>query len=421
MSDQRNLIIGLDLSPKYTQICCFNYKTLEAESLCITKDKYLIPTALGVKNYSKDWVFGEEAVLCQEKNTGIFIDRLLDRVKKEEETEIFGTYLSAITLLEKFLRKCLQVVKTYYPNNSILKIVVTVKELQDTVITGVYQALKNLGIDKDRTLVQSHAQSYQYYALSQSKELWENDIGLFDFDEIGLTYHQIKINRTEKPYVVSLLEKDYRDPLSFEMLEKYKEGENLEYIFQNIARNVLHKQIVSTIYATGIGFDSSWADNVLKDLCTGRRVFKGQNLYAKGACFAAKELTENKSLNDFIFLGKEMIPVEITTQGFLQTGVAEIVLAKAFQPWYEVDTRMDFILEELNEIPILMTNQLRKESKQYLIPLHELMNRPNRTTRIELRLKFYSQTTVVITVKDKGFGSFYPSSNRIWEETIEII
>ncbi|MDF2611095.1 MAG: hypothetical protein K0R92_2569 [Lachnospiraceae bacterium] len=420
MSDLRNLIVGLDLSKEYTQICCYNYKTLEAESLSMAKDKYLIPTALGVKNYSKDWVFGEEAVTCHEKNTGVFVDRLLERVEDAMETEIFGTSFSPVTLLEKFLRKCLQVIKTYYPGNSILRIVVTLKELQEDLIKGVYQALKNLGIDKDRALVQSYAQSYQYYALSQSKELWTGDIGLFDFDAEGLIYQQITVNRSENPYVVSLIEKSFKDTLSFDMLEKYAMGENLEYIFQNIAMNVLHKQVVSTLYATGIGFESSWADNVLKDLCIGRRVFKGQNLYAKGACYAARELTDEKSLGDFVFLGKEMITGNLTTEGYLKAGQAEIVLVRAFQPWYEVDTKVDFILEELNEIPIYITNSLTKERKKYTIDLNGLTKRPDRTTRIELRVKFYSQSTAVITVKDKGFGSFYPSSNRIWEETVEI-
>ncbi len=42
-------------------------------------------------------------------------------------------------------------------------------------------ALNRIGIGEDRYVIQLHQQSYMYYALSQKKELWLNDVALFEF------------------------------------------------------------------------------------------------------------------------------------------------------------------------------------------------------------------------------------------------
>jgi len=453
MSEQRSLIVGFDLCNDFSQISCYSHKTFEPESICMTSDqtKYLIPTILGVRNDTKDWVFGEEAISYNQAGSAVLIDGLLKRVEKSQETELFGVKFQPITLLEKYFRKCLLLLKTYYPSNSIQQLVVTVKDKveikalstvastvestlevtsesksqtgglkNEILVETVYKALENLGIDRDRALVQSHSQSYQYYALSQSKELWMNDIGLFEFDENGLTYHQITINRKVHPFIVGMVQKDFTETLSYSMLEELGDSENLEYVFDNIAKSVLYKQIISTIYITGKGFEGTWADKVIKELCIGRRVFKGQNLYTKGACYAAKEMAGEDKFNDFIFLSNEMIMSTILIPGYYDAKTVEAVIVKAATPWYEINEKLDIILDDEQEITLLIKDLIKRETVPYSIALDGLPNRPNKTTRVEVRLKFLSRTTAVITIKDKGFGDFYPSTNRIWEKEISI-
>jgi hypothetical protein len=421
-NEQRNLIVGFDLCNDYSQLSYYNYKTYEPESICadLEESRYLIPTALGVKNYSKDWVFGEEAVSCGSLGTGVLVEDLLTRLKTGEKTEIFGTEFDPVALMEKFMRKCLMLLKKKFPSNTILQIVITLKELDEKVVNGLYQALENLGIGKDRGYIQSHSHSYQYYALSQSRELWMNDIGLFDFDEKGLAYSQISINHRTRPYVVGIKEEDFSETLSYAMLEEYKNGENLEYIFGNIANSVLHKQIVSTIYATGLGFEDNWADNILKELCVGRRVFKGQNLYVKGACYGAKELAGDSRLSDYMFLSKDMIKSDIFSTGYYNGKTADVVMVKAGKPWYEINGNLDVILEDEQEIVIKLKSIISGEIKEYSISLDGFPERPDRTTRIGINIKFKDYTKAVITLKDKGFGGFYPSSGQITETEIVV-
>jgi hypothetical protein len=287
-------------------------------------------------------------------------------------------------------------------------------------VKEVYKALEGLGIRRDRASVQSHAQSFQYYALSQNKELWMNDIGLFEFDETGLNYYQITINSKAHPCVVGMIERDFSETLSYDMLEESKGIETLEYIFENIAKSVLYKQIVSTLYVTGKGFEGSWADNVLKGLCIGRRVFKGQNLYTKGACYTAIEIAGEHKFDDFIFLGNSMITSTFLIRGYYDAKIAEVVIAKAATPWFEVDEKLDLILDNEREIILVIKDVIKRETVEHKIILEGLPNRPNKTTRVEVRIHFLNKTTAIIAIKDKGFGEFYASSNRIWEKEIEL-
>ncbi|MGB8453013.1 MAG: DUF5716 family protein [Anaerocolumna sp.] len=421
MSEQRSLIVGFDLCEHDSQICCYNPKTFEAESICVTSDKtkYLIPTVLGVKERTKEWVYGEEAYNCKEAGTGVLIDGLLSKIRNgEDDAEIYGVPFKPVALLEKYLRKCLSLLKIYFPSNSILKLVVTIKESNECIRESIYQALDKLGIGKDRAFVQSHSQSYQYYALYQSKEFWINDVGLFDFDEQGLKYYQITIDRKVQPNIVGILEKDLQDIINYEALKEITDGGKLEYLFSNSAKKVLHKQLVSTVYVTGKGFEGNWADNVLKELCTGRRVFKGQNLYAKGACYAAKELSGEHKLKNFLLLGSDMIASTFFINGYYDAKPAEAVLARAAIPWYEAGEKIDLILDDIKKITIHRKDLLKHETISYSLPLDGLPNRPNKTTRVSVRIKFINKCTAVITVKDNGFGEFFPSSNRVWEKEI---
>lgn len=422
MDDEQKLLVGFDLCNDFSQIACYNCKTFEPESICETEyhDQYLIPTVLGVKIKTKDWVYGQEAVNLANQGEASFVNNLLDIIINNEVVTIFDVKFSGADLLERYLRKCLTILKKTYPTQSILKIVFTLKNPNSLLRETLHIALSHLGITEERYLIQSHTQSYLYYALNQRKELWMNDIGLFDFDESGMNYIQISINRSAHPYIVGTKHKNFEEQLDYSMVSDNANLLNVKYLFEDIIKTALHKQIISTIYMTGIGLERDWADDIIASLCSGRRVFKGQNLYVKGACYAARELTSEKKSGDFLFLTEEMIESEILTNVYCNASMMEVPLAKAGSPWYEAEKSFDIILDDEQEIEIITRNILAGNETRQMIALEGIINYPNKTTRVQVRAKFEDVKTCVITVKDMGFGEFYPSSNRIWEKIIHL-
>jgi hypothetical protein len=258
-----------------------------------------------------------------------------------------------------------------------------------------------------------------YYALSQKKELWMNDVGLFEFGRDGLYYSQIHIDRRNIPYIVGVKSVDLSDILDWEKMEN-DSSFRVEYAFVNLANTQMHKQMVTTVYVTGEGFDREWANGALSQLCNGRRVFRGSNLFTKGACYAARELSGQGVMNDFLFLDEEMIYTNISMRVYHDARMQELELVRAGTPWKEVDVSVDIIPEQEEEIQLTVQNVLRRETTVHLLSLEGFEDRPDKMTRFTVRLRFGDIDHCIVTLKDNGFGEFCPSSNRIWERYLSL-
>ena len=193
MDEERTLIIGFDLCNDYSQISCLQKNSNEPESVCITPDKtkYLIPTAVCVRETTKEWLIGEEAERCRDRQGGEYIEGLLDKLERQETVTIYGSVLSAETLLEKFFRKVLGIIRQRFQNNSILKLVLTPEHLSFETENRLYLILETLGMQKDRVRIISHTMSFMYYIVNQPGELCVNDVALFDYSQDGLRYCQL--------------------------------------------------------------------------------------------------------------------------------------------------------------------------------------------------------------------------------------
>ena len=64
--------------------------------------------------------------------------------------------------------------------------------------------LKSMGYDEGQIRVLSHTESFIYYTLNQKKELWTNDVALFDFNSEHFTYKKLSIARNKQPNIISV-------------------------------------------------------------------------------------------------------------------------------------------------------------------------------------------------------------------------
>lgn len=420
MDTSRKVIVGYDLCEDVTQISCYSYKSFEPIQIGtrVDSEDYLIPTVLGLKAETKQWLFGQEAKDYAARGDGYLVDQLLTKLKHREEVEIDGQHYKALTLMEKYLRRTLTLIKNHFPTEPITKLVVTIRKSDPDIVDGIYEALSLLGIEKDRAVVMSHPGAYMYYALSQDKTLWMNDVGLFDFNEDGLSFYQIKLNRRNRPMIAGLTKQEFHDVISYETI-KNRSG-NAAYIFENVANNVLYKQIISTLYFTGVGFEGDWAEQSIKKLCAGRRVFYGQNLYTKGACYAAKELSGDKKLEDIILLNDDMITSTVSVRVYRDAKLREVPIVEAGTVWYEAKGCLEVIPEGTRELELIIRNVMSGDIEREFYTLEQLPQRPDRMTRLQLLFTCRDKSTGVLTVTDLGFGDFYPESGYKTEFMIKL-
>ena len=234
-----------------------------------------------------------------------------------------------------------------------------------------------------------------------------------------LLYSQIDIDKKTVPYIVGVTQKDLSDGIDWAALEK-EGASHISYAFLNAANTALHKQLVTTVYVTGKGFEGSWADEALKELCVGRRVFRGQNLFTKGACYAARELAGEGKLEQCLFLDEDMIACNVLLRVYHDASVQDVMLAKAGALWSEVDSSIDVIPDQEEEIRITIQDVLKHETRAHMLSLSGFAGRENKMTRFTIRIRFAASNTCIVTLKDNGFGEYCPSSNRVWERYIMV-
>ena len=98
----------------------------------------------------------------------------------------------------------------------------------------------------------------------------------------SVSFRKMTMNGATKPVTVKLEE-------AVET-ELPAEGQERDSEFCKFVQKTLGRDLFSSIQITGEGFSQDWAEQSVRLLCyQKRKVFYGNNLFAKGACAAGKE------------------------------------------------------------------------------------------------------------------------------------
>ncbi len=424
MSDERALCVGIDLCEDYTQISCFNRQTSQPDSVADGTDRsnFRVPTALVTRRDTGEWMVGNEALAFARDNEGDEgvrrVDGILAAAAAQSLIKVFDTAYSPSAILEKFFRRLLLSVKQKCQGEEILSLVVTLTERNERTEAAVKKAFADLGIGDDRLKIISHLESFMYYTVSQTQDIWINDVALFDYDERGLNYYRLAFGRKSSPIVITAMREDLSENLDMAALSELPPGQ-LAYSFGAISGQILHKQIISALFVTGMGFEGDWANEPLKSLCAGRRVFRGQNLYTKGACYAAKIFSEHGD-ERFVLISDDMLRNDIGIRAFHDGEYSEVPLAHAGQRWADVKSEVCVIMDGTDEIDLLVKNIFKKEPVCAIISLGSIGDVSGRNRRMRVNLDFLDRDSAVVTIRDDGFGEMRASTHRIWEQILKL-
>lgn len=395
--EERTIYAGMDLRENKIQLCAYLPQSNEIKM--ILED---FPLLIAIEEDKKEWIFGERALEKREQKDCVVISGFLELLESTEEITIYGVKFSVEDLLSKIIKKALLSLKSEFPNDLIRRITVSVEELSPKAEEKLKRAFLKLGIDEDRLQIESHGHSFLCYALSQKKELWTGEVGLLDGSDGKILFRRILLDRKRRPMIAGVSREKLAEPVEKEtLLQKVKPE-------------------IGTLYLTGSGFSGEEKLNLVHQLCRGRRGFLGENLYCEGACISAKSQDNPELMECFLFLEEDSIQCEISIPVYHDGKECRAYLAKASEKWQDVKKNACLVLEEEEEIPITVSYLLSGEEKTYIIALDGMWKRPLRMTKVSLRLMFTDKKTCIVRVKDLGFGEFFPSSERIWEKTIEL-
>ena len=373
------LVIGMDLCDTYTHISC-----MEPEQT------WVIPTVVCKNKNADEWYVEEEAYAHTLVGDGIMEDKLLTQVMKDGTATIGGIKYEGIYLLKMFLEKALELPKKAAGSREIASIVIAVSCLDVKLMDSLLYCADYLKIPRDRVHLISHTESFVYYVMSQKREVWSNQVGMFDLTNQSLRYYELKVQRGLRQMQVVADCENLEEGFHLDVLDNTAGARLADRILCSCADRILQKRLFSAIVLTGKGFENTeWAPEFMKQVCSRRRLFVENSL---------KTTVSVKVLNH----DKE----------------GQLVLAAAGDNWYEAKSTVDFIVTGNPEVEFTISPLDPKKKKLVKIGLEDFPKRPDRTTKIELSLGFSDDRTMVAVIKDKGFGEIFPAEDVMIKQEV---
>lgn len=419
-------VAGYDLGSAAAQIsyCLPGEAKPETVSQVAGGEEYLIPAYLARRTDREIWLYGREAKEAAKRGEAVLVDRLLERAALGEQVEAAGASYDPVALLALFIRRTFSLLTPIVHPDRLESLVFTVEEVTKPVIDALTGAVSVLELKARHVFIIGRAESLFYYNINQPEELMRKDVLACDFEEHLRTF-LFSVNRRTTPVAAFVEEKDWEDIRpAVPTGEKIEDGRNamtLDHAFASAMGALLEGRQVSTVYLLGSGFAGEWYQESLRVICEGRRAFLGNNLYSKGACYAARgRLSADSTASGYAFLGRDMLKANVGLHVSRRGEDAYLALLDAGINWYDAKKESDFLLEEENVFTLRITPLDGKDVREVRVTLSGLPQRPARTSRIHMKMEMTDAATVHVSLEDLGFGEFFPATHRFWEESFSL-
>lgn len=402
------VIVGYDLGSNYAQISCYitgKEEEITTLSSVAGSQAYTIPLVLSKRQGVNQWFYGSEALRYAKEEEGILVENLLKLARDGEPVQIDGTTLDPVALLTLFLKRSLGLLSQVTSTERIGALMFTCEELDPGMLEVLTQAVEALHLKTENIYFQSHRESFYYYNLYQPEELWKQGSVLCQYKENSIQTYSMECNRHTTPIVTYIEEREFPFPI-----EKSDEK------FLEIATQLCENRMVSSVYLIGEEFSRDWMKESLRYLCRGRRVFQGNNLFSKGACYSMMErLYSSENGQKYVYLGQDKLKTNIGMKVRRQGEESYQALLDAGISWYEAHNEMEFYLLEGRAVELLITSLTGKGSRIARIVPEELQEG---ITRLRIHVEMKDETHLQVELEDLGFGTFRTATHHIWKEEI---
>lgn len=436
---KNKVVIGFDLGNNTSQIslCRIEQSMPDTISLVAGAEEYNIPTVLcrrtledEMKNSTQTvrglWAMGKEALQLYEQKHGVLVEDLLLLAKNGVKVQVGEEEFEAEELLEVFLRKCFGLISSYTRVEDVICIMFTLKDMNAELMKMIKRIVKR--IDKGRAQVSfmTHEDCFYQYMIHQPEEMWLHDVLLYEYRVDGIRSFCMRLNRNTRP-IVAFMEKEQFPQMKMSEVSNMKAEQKtaffrqLDDAFLEITREQCEGKNITSVFLLGDVFSKEWCRESLRFLCKNRRVFQGNNLFSKGACYGARERVVPSVLSkEYVYLSEEKLKANIGIECNKGSQKGYQPLLDAGTNWFDAKKEMDFILAKHNGVLLTVTPLNGGRQRIAEITLEGLQVRGNRTNRIGLSVYMENADTVAIEIEDKGFGEFFPSTGQRWKESFSI-
>ena len=386
------------------------------------QEQYNIPAVLCKRIGANQWFYGEEAIRCADEDQGILVENLLRLAVAGEPVQIDGIVFDPVSLLALFVKRALGVLTPVASPDKIYAMIITCEKLDSRLVSVLDQVVESLQLKTERIYYQSHAESFYHYMLKQPEELWKAQVLLLEYRGTKVQTYCMGLNRRTTPIVTYVENWEYNmppyDPMPEDEEMRREKMERLDQEFTDIATQVCKRTPVTSVYLIGEHYSNEWMKESLRNLCMGRRVFQGNNLYSKGACYAVQERFQPSEIGKaHVFLGEEKLKSNIGMHILQQGHEIYYPILDAGINWYEAEHTVEFYMRGGNELELDILSLTGRENRKVPIVLEDML--PG-MSRMRARLYLTGEKELVAEITDLGFGSFRAATEQVWRKEIAL-
>lgn len=413
MNETRNIIVGLEIGEVQSQICYYDRKEKEPISISVKagSNQYFFPTLLSKKPGQDIWHYGLEAEYFCAHEGEIRVPELLKICENEEGIQIDDVLVKPDKIMEYYLRGSLSLLGTAEPVRQIKAVMITLPKISGAIVRAVFAAGEAIGFSREQIWLQDYDESFYYYVMNHRKDNRNQKTACFIFEGNRVSFAKLAVDNKRKPVTAMV-----KHGISVELSQDAKERD--EAFYQLISRTCGTDHYFG-VYIVGEGYSQEWAVRSTGFLCRSQRhVFYGNNLYVKGACYAAKEKCDEGDMKGYLYLSSSLVKNNLVMEMQVNGSKKLCSLAEAGQNWYELHTEAELILDNRDDLEFMIMPMEGGAKTRCSMKLPGLPKRPNKTTRLRVSLSCEAENTCVITVEDLGFGEMFPSKGDIWTEKV---
>ncbi len=407
-----SLMLGIDFSKTDMQIGLWN-----EEQTCA--DVYQFPDYLGgeiiptmvIANEDGKLLVAKEALDYSIKMQKHGVTSLYGNLSNET-VDLGGVALSVNEVFAHYMQEILSSIRKRYGSASIARIGITGERFTAEKKAHIAEVMESIGYSRDKLFFATHADAVLWYELCEGTKGGSMTL---DFDSKGMIAYLINAGNEELdvPYYVESIDYSSLMPGGLAGILDEEERKNS---FTNITELAIARKAIARLYVTGTIVETPGVSTILgRYFNNGRRIFTGRSLYCLGACyFAVKEKLPKRAIGD------NQIFHNVYLEAYEDAVVHPVQLLKAGKDLERAGAKIQVIMDDTREIKYKIEDVRTKESINCTLRPEEFYYRENKTLRLEIEAKFLDYDTLVLKVRDVGFGDICPATYRVWEQIVNL-
>lgn len=420
------MFVGIDLGRYSVQISYVRAGMDEPETAeqVTGSEVFNIPMVLCKRAGVNQWFYGREALKYYEREGGYLVDNIFQKALNGEKEEIEGEFVEGIALLTLFLKRSLSILGSSAVSGAISDIMFTFDEMGDEAIGVMDTVIANLALKKCNIYFQSYSESIYSYLIHQDPEIWTHRVICAYFDGNKLTTYTFYRNLRTKPIVTLVDENEITDfAIPKIIIEDTRPAAyaKLDDEFSQIMKEQLGTELYSGVYLLGDGFKDNWCDQSLRFLGRGRRLFMGNDVFSRGACYTLMDKADpSEAAIEHVYLGPDKLKSNVGIDVLRRGEESYLAVLDAGVNWYEAKADFEMFVPEDYTFNFYLISLDGGSRQTYPVVIDNPPDRDYETVRVLLHFEMSDVNTIKLKITDLGFGDLYPSSGLEWNYTMNL-